>query len=150
MTNLANTLKSEISRIARKEVRGDIAALKKALGAYRSEIATLKRRAQALEQEVRRVGKGILKDKPTVLDQTSTATFRFSAKGLISQRNRLGLSAAECGLLVGAAAQSIYNWESGSARPREKHLAAIAALKAMGKKEAVARLASVPTTGLKR
>ncbi|MEP7297658.1 MAG: helix-turn-helix transcriptional regulator [Burkholderiales bacterium] len=128
MTNLATALKNENSRIARKEVRGDIAVLKKALGTHRSEIAALKRRAQALEQEVRRLGRVAAKDKPAALDHPATAKHRFSAKGLASQRQRLGLSAAECGLLVGASAQSIYNWEAGSARPREKHLAAIAAL----------------------
>lgn len=149
MTNLADTVKSEISRIARKEMRGDIAALKKALGAYRSEIATLKRRSLALEQEVRRLAKGIPKKEPVAIDEASTGRLRFSAKGLASQRKRLGLSAAESGLLVGASAQSIYNWESGSARPREKHLGAIAALKAMGKKEAVARLAAVLPTDSK-
>ena len=149
MTNLANSLKSEITRIARKEVRSDIAVLKKALGTYRSEIAALKRRARALEQAVRRIGREAPKGRPSALGEPATATQRFSARGLASQRQRLDLSAAECGLLVGASAQSIYNWESASARPREKHLAAIAGLKAMGKKEAAARLASAPPAGAK-
>lgn len=70
----------------------------------------------------------------------STATRRFSSKGLASQRRRLGLSAPDCGLLVSASAQSIYNWEQGKARPLAKHLPAIAALRTLGKKEAAARL----------
>ena len=72
---------------------------------------------------------------------------RFSAKGLISQRKRLGLSANECGLLVGASGQSVYNWESGSARPQAKHLTALAGLRSMGKKEAAARLAALQQAG---
>jgi len=59
-----------------------------------------------------------------------------------SQRRRLGLSAADCGLLVGTTAQSIYNWESGKVRPRARHLAAIAALRTLGRKDAQAHLAS--------
>ena len=55
---------------------------------------------------------------------------------MASQRRRLGLSAAECGLLVGASAQSIYNWEEGKARPRAQHLPAIFALRALGRREA--------------
>jgi DNA-binding XRE family transcriptional regulator len=70
-------------------------------------------------------------------------TLRFTAKGLASQRSRLGLSAHECGLLVGASGQSIYNWEDGKARPRAKHLQALAALRGMGKKEAAARLSEL-------
>jgi len=83
------------------------------------------------------------KAAPAAVDEPSSAKSRFSAKSLISQRRRLGLSAAECGLLVGATAQSIYNWEAGTVRPRDKHLPAIAALRTFGKKDAAARLESL-------
>jgi hypothetical protein len=49
MPNIASVLKDEISRDARKEIRGETASLKKALSAYRTDLATLKHRAQALE-----------------------------------------------------------------------------------------------------
>jgi DNA-binding transcriptional regulator YiaG len=61
---------------------------------------------------------------------------RFSAKSMAAQRKRLGLSAAECGLLIGASSQSIYNWEEGKARPRAQHLPAIFALKNLGRLQA--------------
>jgi DNA-binding transcriptional regulator YiaG len=140
MPNIATALKQEISRIARREVRGETSALKKALTTYRAEIAALKRRAEALEQQVRRLTKANGK-APAAADQEASPTkSRFSAKGLASQRKRLGLSASDAGLLVGASAQSIYNWEQGKARPLARHLPAIAALKGMGKREAGARL----------
>ena len=142
MANIASILKAEISRVARKEVRAETLGLKKAVGAYRSEIAALKRRAQALELEVRRLRKGQPKAEPVEVP-TQREKLRFTAKGLTSQRRRLGLSAMECGLLVGASGQSIYNWEDGKARPRAKHLPAIAALRTLGKKEAASRLASL-------
>jgi DNA-binding transcriptional regulator YiaG len=141
MANIASLLKSEISRVARKEVRGETAGLKKALNHYRSEIAALKRRALALESELRRLGKAAGKVAPT--DEASARVQRFSPKGLASQRKRLGLSAQECGLLVGASGQSIYNWEDGKARPRAKHLQALAMLRRMGKKDASARLSEL-------
>ncbi|MES2956569.1 MAG: hypothetical protein V4792_00205 [Pseudomonadota bacterium] len=143
MPNIAAVLKSEISRVARKEVRGQTLSLKRAVSAYRAEIAALKRRTRALEQELRRQGKARLKTVPVAADVAPSRALRFSAKGLASQRQRLGLSAHDCGLLVGASSQSIYNWEDGKARPRAKHLPAIAALKALGKKEAAARLPSL-------
>ena len=55
---------------------------------------------------------------------------------MASQRRRLGLSAAECGLLIGASAQSVYNWEEGKARPRVQHLPAIFALRKLGRRQA--------------
>jgi DNA-binding transcriptional regulator YiaG len=143
MANIASLLKSEISRVARKEVRGEVAGLKKAVSSYRSEIAALKRRAQTLESELRRLGKATARALPAAAVEPAARAQRFSAKGLASQRKRLGLSAAECGLLVGASGQSIYNWEDGKARPRAKHLQALAALRGMGKKDAAARLAEL-------
>ena len=143
MPNIASILKSEISRIAKKEVRSETLSLKKAVTAYRSEIAALKRRAQALEQKLRRLGKASATAAPAPVDDESSRSLRFSAKGLGSQRRRLGLSADDCGLLVGASGQSIYNWEAGKARPRAKLLPAIAALRQLGKKEAAARLAAL-------
>lgn len=144
MPNLATTLKSEIARIARKEVRGELETLKKAVTSYRSEIAALKRRAQTLELEVRRLTKARAKAAPAPeADAAGEAVRRFSAKGFAKHRQRLGLSAADCGLLLGASGQSIYNWESGDARPQARHLAALAAFRGLGKKAALAHLEAI-------
>ena len=143
MPNIASILKSEIARVARKEIRGETVQLKKAVGAYRSQIAALKRRAQALEKQLRGLRKGGgAKAAPAEAEDDSMGSFRFSAKGLASHRKRLGLSAHECGILLGASGQSVYKWEDGKARPRAKHLPAIAALRTLGKKEAAAILAT--------
>lgn len=140
MPDIASVLKAEISRVARKEVRAETASLKKAISTYRSEIAALKRRAQALESELKRLGKGSSKAPSPEPKKSDALKLRFSAKGLAAQRERLGLSANEVGLLVGTSSQSIYNWEAGTARPREKYLPGISRLRSMGKREVAARL----------
>jgi hypothetical protein len=143
MPNIAFVLKSEIVRIARKEIRSEVESLKKAVSMQRGEIAALKRRAHALEQDLRRFGKILPKPVPMPLAVGKPPkSLRFSAKGLAKQRQRLGLSAEDCGFLLGASGQSVYNWESGSARPRATHLPAIAALRALGKRQAAAVLAT--------
>ena len=147
MPNLATLLKNEISRVARKEQRGESVALKKSVSAHRTEIAALKRRLVALEQQLRRLGKATAKAAPPPDDEGPARAFRFSAKGLAAQRRRLGLSAAECGLLLGTSAQSVYNWEAGEIRPRASHLAAIAALRTLGKKDAAAHVAARQASG---
>lgn len=121
--------------------------MKKAVSTYRAEIAALKRRTQALEQQLRRLGKTSARAAPTQEPEAASGTLRYSAKGLASQRRRLGLSAHDCGLLLGASGQSVYNWEEGKARPRAKHLAAIAALKSLGKKDARRHLESRKSDG---
>ncbi len=144
MPNIASILKAEISRVARKEVRAEVLTLKKTVGAHRKDIAALKQRAQALEQALRRFGRSQrAAPEPAPADDADSGRRRFSPKGLLSLRGRLGLSAAECGVLVGASSQSIYNWEQGKARPSAKHLPAIAALRSMGKREAAAKLATL-------
>ena len=138
MSNVASVLKEEIARVARKEIRRETAGLKKASAAYRSEIAALKKRALELERQLRQAGKKSDRSAPAAAneDSMSSGGTRFSARSMASQRRRLGLSAAECGVLIGASAQSIYNWEEGKARPRAQHLPAIYALRNLGRRQA--------------
>jgi DNA-binding transcriptional regulator YiaG len=140
MPNVASVLKNEIARVARKEVRGETVPLKKAVSAYRSEIAALKRRAESLEQALKRLSKVHMPAPKTDAVVEEPGKFRFSAKSLASQRRRLGLSSVQCGLLLGASDQSVHNWEHGKTRPLARHLPAIAALRGMSKKDAAARL----------
>lgn len=135
MPNIASVLKEEIARVARKELRNETEKLRKASVQYRSEIAALKRRVGALEQQVARKAKS---SAPTPAEQA--APLRFSAKGLSAQRQRLGLSAAAMGVLLGVSAQTVYNWEAGKSRPRQLQMAAIGIVRRMGKREAQDRL----------
>lgn len=147
MPNFAALLKDEIARVARKELRGEVSELKKATSTQRAEMAALKRRTQELEKTVRALSKAMQRSEKAVPLATTQKATRFSAKGLVSQRKRLALSADDCGLLVGASGQSIYNWESAKARPRELHLVAIASLKTLGRKEALVRLNDLRSSG---
>jgi len=144
MPNIAVALRDEIARLARKELRSSTESLKKAVATYRSEIAALKRRVDLLERQAKRSARVIASVKP-VQDDAANATHRFSAKGLATHRQRLGLSAADYGALLGVSSLSVYKWESGQARPRAKYLPAIAAVRSMGKREAAARLAQADT-----
>ena len=144
MPNIASIFKSEIARVARKEIRAEVAAMRKSVGSHRKEIAALKQRAHTLEQSLRRLGRSQrAAPEAASSEEAGPGLRRFSAKGLLSLRTRLGLSAAECGALVGASSQSIYNWEQGKARPSLRHLPAIAALRTMGKREATSKLAAL-------
>lgn len=143
MTNLASVLKSEVTRLARKELRAGTETLKKAVAAQRSEIAALKRRTLELEKAVKTLTRMTAKPKRLSEPEPSegeAGQFRFRAEGMASNRERLGLSAGDFGLLVGTSGQSVYLWESGKTKPRPQSLAAIAALRGIGKREVAARL----------
>ncbi|MDO8278934.1 MAG: helix-turn-helix transcriptional regulator [Burkholderiaceae bacterium] len=143
MPNIASVLKDEIARVARKEMRAETQRLKKASAQYRSTIATLKRRLAALEKQVARLGKTGRRAAVAAPAESDAIRVRFSAKGLIALRRRLGLSAPQAATLLGVSAQSIYKWEDGKNRPRASQLPAIASLRSMGKKQAAARLSAI-------
>lgn len=141
MTNFAGQLKTEISRLAKKELRAETAALKKTNAQYRSEISELKRRIAALEAAVKSLAKAQPKaEEPTTENEASSA-MRFSANGFASLRKKLGLSGMEMAKLLGVSNQSVYHWETGKSKPRATQLAAIAAARKLGKKAVAAKLA---------
>lgn len=143
--DIATALKSEISRVARKELRGETQGLKRSSTQHRSDIAALKKRVLELERMVKRLGK--LAGKPTGTRKgeatSDSGQVRFSAKGLAAQRKRLGLSAADMGAVLGVSGQSVYHWEQGKARPRASQMPAIAAMRKMGRREVAQKLAQV-------
>lgn len=139
MPNIQTLLKSEIARIARKEVRAETERLKKSSTQYRSQIAALKRSVAALQKQLNRQRGGAVAAEGGE-EAEGPRGFRFSAKGLAAQRRRLGLSAREVALLLGVSTLSVYKWEQGKARPRARQMEAISQLRRMGKREAAARL----------
>jgi len=148
MTSIATLLKSEITRLARKEIRSEIASLRKASASYRVEIAALKRQLKEVERALRQATKANASSRTTrpATDGTASQETKFSARGLKAHRKKLGLSAKEYGLLVDASGLSIYKWEDGKAVPRAKFLPALAAVRQFGKREALKRLAALSET----
>lgn len=152
MPNLAATLKAEVSRLARKEVRSETEGLRKTVIALRTELSATRKRLRDLEGAVQRAAKAGARGRPAPATSKAigageksaadadTKGFRFSAKGLASNRQRLGLSTADYGRLVGATGQAVAGWEKGTNRPRAKYLSAIAELRGIGKREVAKRL----------
>jgi transcriptional regulator with XRE-family HTH domain len=68
---------------------------------------------------------------------------RFSPRWGKAQRRRLKLSAADYGKLVGVAGLTIYHWEAGKSRPRKAQLDSLVAVRGIGKREALAKLAAL-------
>lgn len=141
MPNIAALLKSEISRVARREIRSETEALRKAVATYRMEIASLKRRLQALEKVSSRKSRPALQVAAEGNGEvTEFVRHRFSAAKLAKHRASLALSAADYAKLLGVSQLSVFKWESGKARPRDRYLPLIAEVRKLGKREAAARL----------
>ena len=141
MADLARALKEEIRRLARKEIKAETGATKQAVAQYRREIAKLKRQVQEQQKKIAFLENQERKrlEEPQAAEETAEGV-RFSARSVKSQRERLGFSAADYAKLVGVSPLTIYNWEHGKSRPRKEQLAALVAVRGIGKREALARL----------
>jgi len=64
----------------------------------------------------------------------------YSSDAVFAERERLELSAADYGELVGVSALTIYNWEKGKTKPREAQLKKWLAVKDIGKRKAWKKL----------
>jgi DNA-binding transcriptional regulator YiaG len=142
MPNIAVVLKEEICRLAKKEIKANTTSTKGAVAQFRRDIARLKRQmaAQAKEiaflktQEQKRLG------QPQANGAEELEGVRFSSRSVKAQRARVKLSAKDYGKLVGVSGLTIYNWESGKSRPRQKQLAGLVAVRGLGRREAVKKL----------
>lgn len=151
----AESLKKEIARIARKELRDEIAALRKSSQGQKAEIAALKKQIKAMQGQVSKLGKLPF---PTVSakSKSDSSSLRadgetrvkpgrkvvFTADRLKAQRARLGFTQEQMGKLLEVSALSIWKWESGGAAPRASRVPEILQRLSLGKREALALLNS--------
>ena len=141
MPNIAAVLKEEIRRLARKEVRAFTSSAKRAASNYRKDIARLNRVIREQQKAIAKLSKkSPSADSPTDEEDNPLADVRFSARSVRAQRNRLGLSAADYGRLLGVSGLTVYSWEHGKSRPRRAQLAALVAVRGIGKRAALERL----------
>lgn len=138
MSSLINSLKSEIARVARKELKEELLALRKATTSHRSEIAALKRQVKSLASALKTSSKAS-RPKSNVESTTDEAAsapgIRFSAARLAAFRSKVGITQAQLATLIGVSYLSVHKWEAGSSKPRAAQLQKIAAVIKLGKRE---------------
>lgn len=146
MTTFAVSLKKEIARVARKELRDEFSALRKGSATYRSEIAELKRKLKSLESQFKALTRATPQAAPARKALTEIPRGKpgrkvvFGAAEFLALRQHLRFTQAQMGKLVGASSLSIYKWESGRVTPRAAQLERIFSIRKIGKREALARI----------
>ena len=140
MPNLASALNDHIRRLSRREITSQTKSTRRLTAQYRRDIAALKREVSALRKSVSFLEAQEKRRVAARPDPVRAEGVRFRVDGLKSHRSRLGLSAKDYGRLVGVAGLTVYHWEAGKARPRKQQLAKLAAVRGLGKREALRRL----------
>lgn len=143
MPNLNTVLKDEIARLARKEIRSQMGATKRAVGNYRREIAALKRQTLAQAQKISFLEAQEKKRLSTAIHISTDQTSRFSPKWLKAHRRRLGISAEDYGKMLSVSGKTVYNWEQDKSKPLKRQLAALVSVRGLGKREVLKRIEMV-------
>jgi DNA-binding transcriptional regulator YiaG len=143
MSTLINSLKSEIARVARKELKDELQALRKVTTSHRSEIAALKRQFKSLATALKAATKTskASSKKSLVADEPAAAPgIRYSAERLVALRSKFGITQAQMASILGVSYLSVHKWEAGAAKPRAAQLQKIALASKMGKREVMRQL----------
>jgi DNA-binding transcriptional regulator YiaG len=130
-------LQSEITRLARKEIKKELDSVKRVNAAQRGYIADLRREVTELQKDVARLQKATGKAAPVV--EEATQNFWISGKGVASLRKRLQLTQAELGVLADVSTQSVVKWEKHEGKipfRQEKTAARMQVIRGMTKTEA--------------
>ena len=146
MANIAQVLKEEIARIAKKEVKAGTASLKKDTIRLKKDVADLKRRLAGVQRDNRLLMKQAAKAKS--LEETKEPSskelrrMRVTGQMIIKLREKLGLTQNALGILLGVSGQSVYQYETieGKLRLRDKTKAALTLVRQMGKRDAQKKL----------
>lgn len=142
--NAMSVLKAEISRLARKEAKREVSAVKKVNATYRGLIAGLRKRIESLEKGMTGLKKGLPKAEKVLASKTEPeGRFWITGKGVRKMRQRMGLTQAKYAQLVGISVPTVVNWESvdGKVEIRKKAtMARLQEIKGKGKKEIAAMM----------
>ncbi len=136
MGKFEGIMKSEIVRLAKREVRKisvplgrDVRSLKSTVSQLRKAVLTLQR---ITAQQQKQLEKG---EMPLEAAPEEVKVSRFSPRLIRSLRGHLGITQKELAILTGVTVGAVHLWESGQFKPSEKKKAVIVALRKLGRRE---------------
>jgi DNA-binding transcriptional regulator YiaG len=149
MTTFSDAFRSEVVRMARKELKPELQGMRKALASHRSEIAALKREVKTLTSQLKAAQRQAKTPVKAAVEEAAPARkggrkWVFKPEALAAKRAELGLTAKEMGKLLQAGHLSVYRWETGKAYPRAAQLERIHEALHLGKRKALALLDEAP------
>lgn len=146
MPNIANLLKDEINRLARKEIRSACTPLQQQLRELRKTVRQQRETIDGLQQRIDQLQ--ALSSSPTekILEASSVdedKQIRLSGTSIKKHRQRLGLSQGELGQLLNVSTNTVVRWEQDTSKPRAAYRTGLAQLRTMGVREVKKLLAAM-------
>jgi DNA-binding transcriptional regulator YiaG len=145
MPNIANVLREEIQRLAKRQVRKELGTVRRDHVRLKKIVADLRHQMAALDRTSRELVKKVT---PVVAAKESEEAtekaekLRPTSTSLKKLRVRLGMTQVQFGQLLGVSGQAVVQWASreGRVRMRKTTLSALAGIQTIGKREAWRRL----------
>ena len=139
MPNIAQVLKEEIARIARKQIKQETLKLQRDSIWLKKSIASLKRQITSLERGNRLLCSEVSRQRTGSIPRSDELKkMRVTGAMIRSLRTRLKISQANLAKLIGVSGQSVYQWErkKGGLRLRQETKVALHRIRKMGVREA--------------
>lgn len=136
MGKVESTIKAEITRLAKREVRGSFFPLRREVHALKLKLSSLVKSFTAMERQAKEVIQEQAKKK-LVLQATpeEVKVSRLPPRRIRLLRNKIGLSQKDLGILLDVSTGTVGMWEKGKFAPSVQKKAALVALRKMGKRE---------------
>jgi len=136
MGKLEGMIKSEIVRLAKREMRKISVPLGKDVRSLKSTVSQLRRTVSALERFAAQRQKELAKEKvPLEAAPEEVEISRFSPRLIRSLRKHLGITQKELAILTGVTVGAVHQWESGMFKPGEKKKGMLVALRKLGRRD---------------
>ena len=136
MGKLQATIKSEIERLAKKELHTVSVPLKREVRSLKISVSQLRRAVLSMERFAALKQKELAK-QGVRLEATpeEVKKSRLSPRLIRSLRKHLGLTQKELAILTGVSIGAAHQWETGKFMPKKEKKAALVALRKLGRGE---------------
>jgi DNA-binding transcriptional regulator YiaG len=132
---IESTIKSEIERLAKREVKTVFRPLRKEVWAIRLKLSNLLKAFTPMNRLAKEISESKAKEPKLAASPEEVKASRFTPERIRGLRNKLGISQRELGNLVGATTGAVLSWEKGKFKPQGEKKAALVALRKVRKRD---------------
>ena len=136
MGKLESTIKSEIHRLAKREVRATFLPVRREVWSMKLKLSNLIRNFTVVGRVIKEHAKQYKENKLNLeASPEEVKASRLTPDRIQNLRKKLGISQRELGILIGVTIGAVAMWEKGKFRPKGDKKAALVALRKLRKRE---------------
>ena len=136
MAKIEGIIKSEIVRLAKREIRSSFLPLRREVWGMKLKLSGLLKSCAKVgrwaKEQARRAERTEVKLEASIEEVKASRLTPERVRGL---RKKLGLSQRELGILTGVTTGAVVSWESGKFKPKGEKKAALVALRKLRKQD---------------